>query len=218
MTRRKTTLAALIIGALVLPAASTATLTLTATAAYAKGPNGQGSGNGHANKPERARPAAATKPRGPSVHSELKGANAYHASPTALEHANEDSRVGKVAAYLAAAQTTISAGSAATAAQDTLDAYMENDPGYTAAEIQAQIDALDPESETYDEDQAELLSLLDIATTYEAGLAPLQDEAERLAAEAAAAAAAEGDTLLVLTDGRTLSDDALAVLRGGLGL
>lgn len=210
MNLRKQAIVALAMGALTLPVMSTAVVTLSAAPAFAKGPNGHGNSGNHG-KPSK------THGNG-SVRSELKGANASHANVNALEHASDNSRVGKVRIYRDAALVTAAAETEAAGAQVRLEEYMAGDPGYSTAEVQAAIDLLDPGSEIYAEELAAYEAMLRAAADYEAGLVTLQDEADRLAAEAEAAAAAEGDALLVLTDGRTLSDAAMDELRGNLGL
>jgi len=95
---------------------------------------------------------------------------------------------------------------------------VQNDPGFTSADIEALILALDPESETYDADLLALEEQFVLAQNYELGLEPLVGEADRLAGEAEQFLSDENGALLALTDGRELSEAALAELRANIGL
>lgn len=177
-----------------------------------------------------------------SVHSELKGLNAAHASPTAMANAAPNSQVGRIATYRNAALATQEQSKIVADAQSAYDAFAGSYTGPSAADLQAeldaanaanadlqtQIDALDPTSPTYETDRAALeaqmtdttaLSTdLATATTYETQLEVLNQEL--IAAQTAYAqdAATEADALTAASGGRTLSSDALAELRRELGL
>jgi len=113
MNLTKNVVFAVIMGALALPVATTSILAISTAPAYAKD-NGNRGGNGNGNRGAE-RPANNGKAnanagsnaggnRGQgAVRSELKGANASNASPTALAHASDNSRVGQVRLYQEAA-------------------------------------------------------------------------------------------------------------------
>ncbi|MEJ1991684.1 MAG: hypothetical protein P8X50_08215 [Maritimibacter sp.] len=210
MALKKQLIVAAALTALAVPALSTSFVVLSTAPAFAKGPN-NGNGNGHGN-------GNGGNHGNGAVRSELKGANASHANESALEHASANSRVGMAATYRDAAQVTIEAEAAATDAQAALDAYEQAHAGLTPEELQAGIDALDPESETYDEDLAALQEALEAASQPDEELIALQDAADQATEELQAAVDAEGDALLNLTDGREISEDAVAELRSNLGL
>lgn len=178
--------------------------------------------------------------------SELKGLNAVHANPNAFENANPNSQVGRIALYREAALAGKDAAAAvetATAAlgdaqlalggaEAALSAYDAAYAGRSVTAIDTDIAALDPAAVDY---QAQLDALnveRDAALAQEAGRLPLLGDvdlamtgvadAETSLAEAetaaAGAAGAEQDALLVASNGRVLSDEAIAYIREQLGL
>ncbi len=191
--------------------ALTTAVALGVTPAFAGNGNGNGNGNGagHGNSGNNGQG---------SIRSELKGANASNANPNALEHAAPNSRVGKSATYRDAAAATAELEASQSEAQKALDDYVEGGGQLASTDIQNAIDALDPESDSYADDLAALEAELTKAVTYEEGVAMHQDELDQIAADIEAAKAEEHDALLALTDGRELSDAALAELRDNLDL
>lgn len=181
-----------------------------------------------------------------ALHSELKGLNAVHASASALENAAPNSQVGRIAAYRDAALATIAAAEVAAGAdlgvqealerlameESELEALSSGYTGRTSAEVQADIDGLDPADPDYAAKLADLDAELDGAVAHETEVAAGQLEvdaarsdlaiSEALASEAEAnlvtAETAEADALGIASNGRTLSDDAIAYIRGQLGL
>jgi hypothetical protein len=167
-----------------------------------------------------------------AVASELKGLNAAHANPTAMENAAPTSRVGQLAAYkdaalasqeaagnVAAATEALAAAEAALA--DASAAYA----GRTSHEISDEIAGLDPAAPDYVDQLNALSEELAEAEDHEAAIAGL--EADVVAAEAAlaevesAAASAEeteAAALLEAANGRDLTPEAIEELRELLGL
>ena len=75
-----------------------------------------------------------------------------------------------------------------------------------------------PGSPTYAEDLVTLTTELDAAQDYEAGLGALLEEIDVAESNLDAAAEYESTTLLEASNGRTLTDAALAEFRSLLGL
>lgn len=144
--------------------------------------------------------------------SELKGLNAVMANPNALEHAAPGSQVGRIAAYKDAAELTIAAESAQDAAEAAL-AQLEV-PARETDEIDAVIAALDPEAEGYEAELAALQAERAAAETYEDALVAVTEAAEQVDE----AAEDEKAALLTASDGRELSDEAIAYIRAVLNL
>lgn len=207
-----------------------------------------GAANASASAKKSDLPDTTTPP--PNAHgklaSELKGLNAVHASATALENASPNSQVGRIATYRDAALETISAADALDAASETLGAATDTlaakeaelqalDEAYagrTAAEIDAEIAALDPSAADYQQQvdalteerlgaesyeteraalEAEVADASDAVTEAETGLTDAETaltEAETL----------EEEALMSASNGRVLSEPALDYLRGELGL
>ena len=177
-----------------------------------------------------------------SVHSELKGLNAAHASLTAMANAAPTSQVGRLAAYRTAALATQTDAQTLAAAQAAYAALVGTYTGPSAtdlaaqiaaadtanAALQSQIDALDPTSPTYAADAAalqgqmtdtsQLSAELQQAQTYETDLAQLQATVDAAQTSYSTDQASEQTALDTATGGRTLSDAALAELRSELGL
>lgn len=232
MKIRKQSVAAAVIMSLALPAAATLMVTTSATPAFAKSGNGNGNGNsgnngngGGATKTKTTGNAGKTNQGGNgqgAVRSVLGGANASNASPTALEHASDNSRVGKARifrdTYLAAQTAEANLGPEA---QSVYGGYSLTPPSYTSAEKQAEIDALvAPMADSYiTEEYPDGLENPDYITAvndYNSALGALQ--AEHDAATAYEAQAGVDDALMALTGGRTLTDDAMNQLLANLGL
>jgi hypothetical protein len=191
--------------------------------------NGNGNGNGKSDsKGSESRGNSANASQGNSggnagktatggsshgdLASELKGLNAVKANPNALEHAAPDSQVGRIAAYKDAAELTISAASAladAEAALAELDV-----PARGTDEIDAVIAALDPAAEGYEAELAALTAERAAAEIYEDALVAVTVAAEQVDK----AEKAERAALLTASDGRQLSDEAIAYIREVLDL
>lgn len=178
--------------------------------------------------------------------SELKGLNAVHANPNALENASPNSQVGRIALYRDAARATIVAGEAVTLAEGdlalaqddlvtaiaALDAYDASYSGRLLSDIDADIAALDPADPAYQTTLDALTAERDAAVSYEEGRVQLAADldaattgvfdAEAALDEATTAAedaqASEDEALLTASNGRDLSDEAIAYIREQLGL
>ncbi|MDU8946078.1 hypothetical protein [Ovoidimarina sediminis] len=204
------------------------------------GTRGRG-GEEHAGRDGGAGNANAASGRG-AVASELRGLNAAHAIANGKPRANAESQVGRIVTYQREAQETIVAFDAW---QVAYDAYKDFEGSYDGPSsddlaqqisdaeefnegIDEQIDALDPESDTYDDDVAALEDQkidvgaledqLDIAEAYEEELKRLAEESNRLGEIYEGELAEEKDALDAASGGRDLSDAALAALRQKLGL
>ncbi len=129
--------------------------------------------------------------------------NAIHASPNALENADPNSQVGRIAAYRDAALATQGAAVAAAEAQRDLA---------VAQDLMANAEALP--STTAEEIAARDQQIADAQTATDAALAGL-DEAN---ATLETASAMEDASLMEATGGRVLSDEAMAAVRAELGL
>ncbi len=156
---------------------------------------------------------SSTKTRGKSgLASELKGLNAVKANPNALNHANPNSQVGRIAAYRDAATATINDQTALTDAQAALAALAV--PGRGVEAVAADIAALDPLAANYAEALAALQAERDAAQTY----ADAQAAVDLASNALAGAAEAEHAALLTASNGRELSDAAIAYIRSVLNL
>jgi hypothetical protein len=110
---------------------------------------------------------------------ELKSLNAAKANIAAFVNSNSNSKIGKIALYKDAALETVAANNQYDVAsvnlesslnvwretKEQLDSLVNNYTGRLADDIKAGLDALDPDSETY---QADLASLEAEKTTYNA--------------------------------------------------
>ncbi len=144
--------------------------------------------------------------------SELKGLNAVKANPNALEHASPNSQVGRIAAYQDAALATVAVQQVLGAATEALAVLPV--PARDVASIDADIAALDPAAVDYAQTLAALQAERGDAQAYEDAAA-----AVALAAQAQAdAQAAEDAALLIASDGRILSDEAIAFMRDVLNI
>ena len=144
--------------------------------------------------------------------SELKGLNAVKANPNALEHASPNSQVGRIAAYQDAAELTIEAEAALDGAATILAGL--DVPARGTDEIDAVIAALDPEAEGYAGALAALQAERAAASAYEDALAAVTVATEQFDE----ATETETAALLTASDGRDLSDEAIAYIRAVLNL
>ena len=110
---------------------------------------------------------------------ELKSLNAAKANIAAFVNSNSNSKIGKIALYKDAALETVAANNQYDVAsfnlesslnvwretKEQLDSLVNNYTGRLAGDIKADMDALDPDSETY---QADLASLEEEIKTYNA--------------------------------------------------
>ena len=152
------------------------------------------------------------EPNHGALASELKGLNAVKANSNALENAAPNSQVGRIALYQDAALATIAVQNDLSQAAADLAALPV--PERDLATIDSAIAALDPAAETYANDLAILTAERAAAQTFADAVAAVD-----LAAQAAAQAqSAEEAALLVASDGRVLSDEAIAYVRSSLGL
>jgi hypothetical protein len=176
-----------------------------------------------------------------ALASELKGLNAVHANPNALAHAAPNSQVGRIALYRDAALVTIDkqillddaeadlallpvprSDAAITgdiaASQDIIDGYNADIAAALLLDPLADVSALeglrDAEALVQDGYEQELLD----AAAQNLALAEAQALVDAAAAEVEAAQVVEDGALLTASNGRTLSDDAIAYVRDVLGL
>ncbi|MCF1708183.1 hypothetical protein L0V05_05040 [Tabrizicola sp. J26] len=177
--------------------------------------------------------------------SELKGLNAYHASAHAWENASPNSRVGRISAYRDAALATTESGrlaeeAAATVAEnkDIRDGIQQEIDDLSAdyaaknAEIDEKIAGLDPDADDYADQVAALEAERPSTAEYETQKSELEgnlaaaevnltnSEVELAEAEAVkdTAAQTEEEALMAATDGRVLSDEAIAYFREKIGV
>jgi len=188
-------------------------LALTVTPALADKSNGKAKGKSaeHSQPSQSAKSAKSAGGNG-ALASELKGLNAAHASPTALANAAPNSQVGRIALYRDAALLTADKAAALDAANLALEGLAP--PTRSVADIDAAIAGLDPLAEGYADALAALQQEKADAEAY--GIAA--GAAELAALELAAAQEAEEAALLSASDGRILSDAAIAYLRQLLDL
>ena len=197
-------------------------LALAVTPALAeKGGNGKGNGGGNGNGQSAQHSQSASqgggtqagaKPGKGGLASELKGLNAVKANPNALENAAPNSQVGRIAAYRDAALVTGEKAAALAQAREDLAGLPA--PTRTLTEIEAEIAALDPAAVDY-ADKLAALEAEKAATESYADAAAIVAAAE---AELEAAAEAEHAALLTASNGRELSDEAIAYIRDVLNL
>jgi hypothetical protein len=179
-------------------------------AAFAENSKGNGGGNGNSGGVSESKGSdnkgggqtkGADNGKG-DLASELKGMNAVHANPKALENADPNSQVGKIAAYKDAALATQAAEDAVKIAETELAAANE---ALVAAEA---VPA------TTDEETAAKAAAIEAANTAIASATAAVDSAN---AALTTAAADEEAALLLASDGRILSDEAIAYIRKELG-
>ncbi|WP_146636136.1 hypothetical protein [Nioella nitratireducens] len=200
-----------------------ATALTVPTLAHAQG-NGQGHGNGgnsgngggHGNAGGQSGDHENAGDNGNGhgqVASALGGLNAAHASDQAFAHAAAESTVGQLAPYREAVGAV---DDAYLDWQVAYAAYIAEQNGYSgrgSGEIQADIDALDQTSDTYDDDLAALNAELDAAVNHENDLVALATTSNEAAAVYQDAQATAQEDLSRLADAGDLSDETLAELR-----
>ncbi len=184
-------------------AVSTSLIAFSAEPAFANNGKGNGNGNGRGisdrgndrGNTNRGADHASNRGNGNgrgAIASELKGLNAAHASPTALANASPDSMPGKLNTYREARLALVDAVDEQNLAYDEFQRLS----GLTEDEVAAEFpdggyeDALNGAANTY-------------AALREAALAAQTDSK---------------DSLLTLTEGRELSEAAMAELHNLLGL
>lgn len=149
-----------------------------------------------------------------ALASELKGLNAAHANPTALANAAPNSQVGRIASYRDAVLAVDQAPEKLAAKEDELAALAESDAysDRTTDEIEAEIAALDADATTEErqalEDELQAAEQRDALEEDIANLQHTIDNADTITSEA----------LLAASNGRELSDAALAELHRLLDL
>ncbi len=197
--------------ALIVSTATGAGVMLTADAAYAErggNGNGNGGGNGNGRGNGGGRDSAASNGnngngngrsngngRG-AIASELKGLNATHANQRAMENASPNSVPGKLYAYQVEQQNIEADIEAAEAEERTARAEYDRLIGLSEDEIAAEF----PDG------------------GYEDAITNAANDLLTAQGNTQAARERENESLMVLTGGRTLSDDALAELNRLLGL
>lgn len=167
------------------------------------GENGNAGGNGQGKADGQGKSATAGSNGNGALASELAGMNAIHANPKALENADPNSQVGRIAAYRDAAVVT--QGATATMAQADVNLQAANDLMATAEAMPATTD-----EEIAARDQA----IADAQAAIDAANVALNDATAALAT----AAETEDAALTEATGGRELSTEALAAVRAELGL
>lgn len=104
----------------------------------------------------------------------LRNLNAAKASPVAFLNASPNSNVGKIAAYQESAQDYYDDRERLQRRKARLERLEESYDGRSSDDVLDDIEALDPESDTYEGDLAELEKELDEAETFEADRRKLQ--------------------------------------------
>ncbi len=174
------------------------------------GSNGNGNGNGQSSASVGTALGNSGAAHSGKLASELKGLNAYHASETAMANASPNSQVGRIASYRDAAEATIGAETALSDAEAALGGLTE--PSRSVADIQAEIDGLDPVADA--EAIAGLEAELADAEAYAAAVSDVELAADALAA----AQTVEDASFLAASNDRVLSDEAMSFFRAQLGL
>ena len=168
-----------------------------------------------------------------ALASELKGLNAVKANPNALEHASPNSQVGRIATYREAALAT--AGVATILADAQADLALLPVPDRTVGEINDDIAAtdiaiaavllLDPADPiniaalaALQADRTLLVGEVELTVAQNLAIADAQAVVDTAADNLEAAQGLEDDALLIASNGRTLSDEAIAYIRATLGL
>ncbi len=191
--------------ALIVSTATGVGVMLTADAAYAeRGGNGGGNGNGRGNG--GGRDNAESNSRGGNssngnngrgaIASELRGLNAAHANQRAMENASPNSMPGKLYAYQIEQQSIEAEIAAAEVEERAARAEYDRLIGLSEDEIAANF----PDG------------------GYEDAITDAANDLLSAQGNTLAARERENESLMVLTGGRTLSDDALAELNRLLGL
>jgi hypothetical protein len=172
--------------------------------------NGHSRGNGHGHGDGHGRGFHASEGRGSgngrgAIASELKGLNACHASDQARASASSESQVGRIAAYANAVEAAAGAKEQLEAANTAVTEFKATH--LTSDELDAEIAALDPYSETYEADVAALQ-----AEAEDNNLILVELEADVTEAETAVEESGElqAAALNTATGGRELSEEAMA--------
>jgi hypothetical protein len=132
-----------------------------------------------ANKEQKKADKKLTKEAKKLTQRELKSLNAAKANIAAFANSNSNSKIAAIALYKMSALETVAASNQYDtvslnlesslnvwrATKEQLDSLVNNYTGRLADDIKADLDALDPDSETY---QADLASLEEEKTTYNA--------------------------------------------------
>ena len=195
---------ALHVGAMALVLTTTASVSIfvSADAAYAeRGGNGNGNSNGNGNGESNGRDRSSSdkndraqngnNSRG-ALASELRGLNAAHANQRALENASPNSMPGKLFVYQSEQRAVADALSTEATAKSEVDRLVALNEGEIAAEF--------PNGD------------------YEAALTAAAENYDDAQTETGVAQEDVGESLGILTGGRTLSDAALAELNRLLDL
>jgi hypothetical protein len=161
-------------------------------------------GNGHGRGSDHSQGRGNGNGRG-AVASELKGLNACHASDQARASASSESQVGRIAAYANAVEAAAGAKEQLEAANTAVTEFKATH--LTSDELDAEIAALDPYSETYEADVAALQ-----AEAEDNNLILVELEADVTEAETAVEESGElqAAALNTATGGRELSEEAMA--------
>lgn len=165
--------------------------------------NAGGNSNGQGKAGGQGKSATAGSNGNGALASELAGMNAVHANPKALENADPNSQVGRIATYREAAVAT--QGATTAVAQADVDLQAANGLMATAEAMPATTD-----EEIAARDQA----IADAQAAIDAANVALADATAALTT----AAETEEAALTEATGGRELSAEALAAVRAELGL
>lgn len=166
-------------------------------------------GNGAHGQSDHSQNASGQRggPNGPAFASVLKGLNAYHANPKAFENAAKDSQVGRIATYVNAVKASDDLYQQWTVAYNAYSQLEGSYDGRSGDEIMADIDALDPDADSYAEDLTSLEAELDALNDYETELAALRETSNEMGAAYQDAEAEQDTALSEATGGRTLTDE-----------
>ena len=174
--------------------------------------NGQSAAQGNGNSQAAGHGNGGNNGRG-VIARELRGANAARANEQAFLNAAANSQVGRLGELRRAISETSASYSDWQTAYSGYVTYRDSYAGRDSAAIQSEIDGLDPLSATFDTDLAALDSELTAATTYELEVDRLVTISNAAAATYESASEIEEQAVLVATNGRTLSEEAMAELR-----
>lgn len=158
-----------------------------------------------------------------ALASELRGLNAANASPQALANAAPDSQVGRIATYREAALAASEASEAYAATEAQLDgeiSEIEDQLGElrSSEEIEADLNALDPDDPATEDERAALQAELDEVHDLEQRMNDLYDELVEAGQAYDALFDSAEEALLVASGGQELSPEALEELHRLLGL
>lgn len=178
---------------------------------------GKGKGAGAAKKADITASKPAPGSRG-ALASELKGLNAAHASDMALLRASPNSRVGRIATYKAAAETTIAAKGELAEAEAALADLIASRTARPVADVLADIDALDPTAADYLDSLAALEAELEAAMLEDEAIVGAEEAVALAEATVEEAVVAEDAAFSTASDGRELSAEAMEYFRSLLEL